>query len=299
LPKNSIKEVIASNLVATVYTYDMAEAINAEAERKQRTIHIQLKIDTGMNRLGIKPEEALPLIKKIRLLKNIRLEGIFSHFSVADETDKTYTEWQFRRLQQLLDLLRKEKIDYGKVHTANSAALVDIPKTYLDYVRAGIIIYGLYPSEEVNKENLKVDPILSFKTEVAHVKIVEPGESISYVRTYTTKKRTKIITLPVGYADGYNRLLSNKGEVLINGLRHPIVGNVCMDMCMAAADMDEEIKQGDEAVLIGSQGNERIPIEELAKKTGTINYEVQCAIQKRVPRVYFKNRKLIDVVKYT
>jgi alanine racemase len=167
---------------------------------------------------------------------------------------------------------------------------------HLDMVRAGIMIYGLYPSDEVIKGNVKIEPILSFKTTVAHVKEVDAGASISYVRTYKTSKRTKIATLPVGYADGYNRLLSNKGEVLIRGKRYPIVGNVCMDMCMAEIG-DEIIETGDEVVLIGRQGNETITIEEIAKKTGTINYEVQCAINKRVPRVYLKDNKIIEVVK--
>lgn len=294
IPEEDIENIFRYNLVPVVYYKEFADALDEKAKEKKTKLKVHVKIDTGMHRLGVNADDALDFLDYVMKKNNLAVEGIFSHFSVADEADKAYTEWQFSRLKKIIEKMKGKDIIF---HTANSAAIIDMQNTYLNMVRAGIMIYGLYPSDEVIKGNVELEPILSFKTTVAYVKEVEAGSSISYVRTYKTSKRTKIVTLPVGYADGYNRLLSNKGEVLIKGKRYPVVGNVCMDMIMAEVG-DDDINIGDEVVLIGSQGNESITIEEVAKKIGTINYEVQCAINKRVPRVYIKSGNIINVIKY-
>ncbi len=299
IPEEDIDEIIKYNITPVAYSSDFLYKLDKKARLYNKKARVHIKIDTGMHRLGINADNAISFIKRnfyssSQRLQNIILEGIMTHFSVADEADKSYTEWQFSRFKKIIDEFKEKNIMF---HTANSATIIDLENMYLDGVRAGIMIYGLYPSDEVVKENIRIKPVCSFKTSVAFVKKVKPGSSISYVRTYTTNKETKIATLPVGYADGYNRLLSNKGEVLIKGKRYPVVGNICMDMCMVDIGNDD-IKIGDEAVLIGKQGNDEITIEEIAKKINTINYEVQCSISRRVPRVYIKENKIINVVKY-
>lgn len=294
IPDEDIKTIFRYDLTPVVYFRDFADLLDEKAKEFGKEIRVHAKIDTGMHRLGVNADDALDFLDYIMKKKHLKLSGVFSHFSVADEADKSYTEWQFSRLKKIIDKLKGKDIMF---HTANSAAIIDLENTYLNMVRAGIMIYGLYPSDEVMKQNIRLEPILSLKTTVAYVKYVEQGSSVSYVRTYKAKKRTKIVTLPIGYADGYNRLLSNKGEVLISGKRYPVAGNVCMDMIMADVG-DDDIRIGDEAVLIGKQGDEEIIIEEIAKKTGTINYEVQCAISRRVPRAYLKGNKIIEVKKY-
>jgi alanine racemase len=252
---------------------------------------IHLKVDTGMGRIGIFPYDVLRFIKRMKALKNVEIEGIFTHFSVADEKDKFYTEEQFRKFIEILTILEKEGIKIPIKHVGNSATLLDLPHMWLDMVRPGIAIYGLYPSKEV-KKTINLIPAQQFKTKIVFIKELPLGESISYGRTYITKRRMRVASLPVGYADGYNRLLSNQGEVLVRGQRVPIIGRVCMDQCMIDVTNLTQVEIGDEVVLWGRQGEEMITVEEIAQKIRTINYEiVHMPDKKRVPKLFIRDGK--------
>jgi len=222
-------------------------------------------------------------VRKVKSFKNLNLEGLFSHFSSADEKDKTFSKRQLQLFDQVIGNLQIAGIEVPKKHMANSAAILDLPQSYYDIVRPGIMLYGLYPSRAVS-HSIELKPAMTLKTKVSRVKVVPPGTPISYGRTFITNKKTTVATLPVGYADGYNRLLSNHGEVLIKGRRAPVIGTICMDMCMVDASSVEDVRPGDEVILFG----EELPVDEIAAKIGTINYEVVCGVNQRVPRVYIK-----------
>jgi len=288
--KQQAELLVSYNITPTVCEYEMIEKLSESAVKEDKVVKVHLKVDTGMGRIGIFSYDILRFIKRIRALKNVEIEGIFTHFSVADEKDKTYTEEQFRKFMEVLTLLEKEEIRIPIKHVGNSATLLDLPHMWLDLVRPGISIYGLYPSTEVQK-TIKLIPAHSFKTRIVFLKELSAGEYISYGRTYTTiKKRTKVASLPVGYADGYNRLLSNQGEVLVRGRRFPIIGRICMDQCMIDVSSLLEVKIGDEVVLWGRQGEEEITVEEISEKIGTINYEiVHLPDKKRVPKLFIND----------
>jgi len=290
--KQQAELLVSYNITPTVCEYEMIEKLSESAIKEDKVVKVHLKVDTGMGRIGIFSHDILRFIKRIRALKNVEIEGIFTHFSVADEKDKTYTEEQFRKFMEVLTLLEKEEIKIPIKHVGNSATLLDLPHMWLDLVRPGISIYGLYPSTEVQK-TIKLIPAHSFRTRIVFLKELSAGEYISYGRTYTTiKKRTKVASLPVGYADGYNRLLSNQGEVLVRGRRFPIIGRICMDQCMIDVSSLLEVKIGDEVVLWGRQGEEEITVEEISEKIGTINYEiVHLPDKKRVPKLFIKDGK--------
>lgn len=290
--KQQAELLVSYNITPAVCEYEMIEKLSESAIKEDKVIKVHLKVDTGMGRIGIFSHDILSFIKKVRALKNVEIEGIFTHFSVADEKNKTYTEEQFKKFMEVLTLLEKEEIRIPIKHVGNSATLLDLPHMWLDLVRPGISIYGLYPSTEV-KKTIKLIPAHSFRTRIVFLKELSSGEYISYGRTYTTiKKRTKIASLPVGYADGYNRLLSNQGEVLVRGRRFPIIGRICMDQCMIDVSSLREVKIGDEVVLWGRQGEEEITVEEISEKIGTINYEiVHLPDKKRVPKLFIKDRK--------
>ncbi len=290
--KQQAELLVSYNITPAVCEYEMIEKLSESAIKEDKVIKVHLKVDTGMGRIGIFSHDILSFIKKVRALKNVEIEGIFTHFSVADEKNKTYTEEQFKKFMEVLTLLEKEEIRIPIKHVGNSATLLDLPHMWLDLVRPGISIYGLYPSTEVQK-TIKLIPAHSFRTRIVFLKELSSGEYISYGRTYTTiKKRTKIASLPVGYADGYNRLLSNQGEVLVRGRRFPIIGRICMDQCMIDVSSLREVKIGDEVVLWGRQGEEEITVEEISEKIGTINYEiVHLPDKKRVPKLFIKDRK--------
>jgi len=287
--KQQAELLVSYNITPTVCEYEMIEKLSESAIKEDKVVKVHLKVDTGMGRIGIFFYDILRFIKRIRALKNVEIEGVFTHFSVADGKDKTYTEEQFKKFMEVLTVLEKEEIKIPIKHVGNSATLLDLPHMWLDLVRPGISIYGLYPSTEVQK-TIKLIPAHSFKTRIIFLKELSAGEYISYGRTYTTiKKRTKIASLPVGYADGYNRLLSNKGEVLARGRRFPIIGRICMDQCMIDVSSLLEVKIGDEVVLWGRQGEEEITVEEISEKIGTINYEiVHLPDKKRVPKLFIK-----------
>lgn len=290
--KQQAELLVSYNITPAVCEYEMIEKLSESTIKEGKAVKVHLKVDTGMGRIGILSHDILRFIKKIRALKNVEIEGIFTHFSVADEKNKTYTEEQFKKFMGVLTLLEKEGIRIPIKHVGNSATLLDLPHMWLDLVRPGISIYGLYPSTEVQK-TIKLIPAHSFRTRIVFLKELSAGEYISYGRTYTTiKKRTKVASLPVGYADGYNRLLSNQGEVLITGRRFPIIGRICMDQCMVDVSSLLEVKIGDEVVLWGRQGEEEITVEEISEKIGTINYEiVHLPDKKRVPKLFIKDGK--------
>lgn len=290
--KQQAELLVYYNITPAVCEYEMIEKLSESAIKVGKVVKVHLKVDTGMGRIGILSHDILRFSKKIRALKKVEIEGIFTHFSVADEKNKTYTEEQFKKFIEVLTFLEKEEKRIPIKHVGNSATLLDLPHMWLDLVRPGISIYGLYPSTEVQK-TIKLIPAHSFRTRIVFLKELSAGEYVSYGRTYTTiKKRTKVASLPVGYADGYNRLLSNQGEVLVRGRRFPIIGRICMDQCMVDVSSLLEVKIGDEVVLWGRQGQEEITVEEISEKIGTINYEiVHMPDKKRVPKLFIKDGK--------
>lgn len=281
-PEEAYK-VVKFQLSQAVASVELLEALNHEASKVSTWISVHVKLETGMGRIGVKPEDAVSFVRKVKSFKNLNLEGLFSHFSSADEKDKTFSERQLQLFDQVIGNLQLAGIEVPKKHIANSAAILDLPQSYYDIVRPGIMIYGLYPSREVS-HSIELKHAMTFKTKISEVKVVPPGTPISYGRTFITKKKTTVATLPVGYADGYNRLLSNHGEVLVKGRRAPVIGTICMDMCMVDASSVEDIRPGDEVILFG----EELPVDEIAAKIGTINYEVVCGVNKRVPRIYIQ-----------
>jgi len=285
-PHPYVERLFDADLTQTVYTLELAQLISDTAKQKGKKVKIHVKIDTGMGRVGIWHENATPLIKKIASLPNLLIEGLFTHFSKADDTSSDFTMDQFNKFLTVVDAIRSEGIYIPIAHAANSAAMLNFPKTHLDMVRVGICMYGLQPFEK-SCYDLELKPVLTFRTKVIYVKEVAAGIPISYGASYFTKSKTHIATLPVGYADGLSRGLSNKGKVIIRNKRFPIVGAVTMDMIMVDVG-SEKIEVGDDAVLIGGQENKLISANEIARLDETINYEVLCGIGKRVPRTYLK-----------
>ena len=278
-----VEPVLKYGLTPTVCHLEAAEALSAAAGGRRVGIHV--KVDTGMGRIGLMPEEVLPFIRRVCALPGIELGGVFSHLARADERDKSHALGQLRIFEEVCAALRAAGIDPGIRHLANSAATIELPQAHLDMVRTGIMIYGLRPSAEVDLSRVELRPALSLHARVVFVKRVPAGTGISYGHIYHTKAPATIATLPIGYADGWTRLLSGKAEVLIGGRRYPMVGRICMDQAMVDLG-DDETSLGAEAVLIGRQGDEAITADEVAEKLGTINYEVVCMIGDRVPRVY-------------
>lgn len=282
-PDDRIPELIEWDLIPTVFTEDFARKISEEAEKSGQRADVHIKIETGMGRIGVKAEEAMPLIRAVDRMPGVRIAGIFTHFATADCEDKTYTHEQMARYARLIKEIDEAGIDVGLRHIENSAALIDFDKTIFDGVRPGIVLYGLYPSDEVKKENLKISPVMSFMTKIAHIKTLHDGESVGYGRAWKADGDRVVATLPVGYADGYSRILSGKGtEVYLHGKRAPVIGNICMDQCMIDITDIPEAEVGDDVELFGRH----ISADEIAKRLGTINYEVVCMVNKRVPRVY-------------
>jgi alanine racemase len=293
-------EIIKYNVTQTVFSHDLAEALSAAAVRAGARVKVHVKVDTGMTRVGFMPGySAVKNIIRISSLPGIIIEGLFTHFAAADEADKSYTQMQFDKFMSIWNELNRVGVLIPIKHCCNSAALIDLPEMHLDMVRPGIILYGLYPSGEVDKSKIDLKPAMSLKANVILVKDVEEGVDVSYGRTFKTASQSRIATLPVGYADGYSRLLSGRGKVLINGEFAPIIGRVCMDQCMAdITGFKSDVKVGDEVVLIGSQNGKTISAEDVAKWSSTINYEVVSLIGKRIPRFYIKNGEVSKVLNY-
>ncbi len=284
-------ELVRKDIRPTVYTEEMAEAISEEAVRQDKTAHLHIKIDTGMGRIGFPVnEKSADIIKRISLLPKIELEGMFTHFARADEADKTYTLRQHGLFMKMKKMIEEQGIKIRYFDCDNSAGIIDFPDMKHDLARAGISTYGMYPSDEVNKDAVDLKPALTLTSHVSYVKEVEPGTSVSYGGTFVADKKMRIATIPVGYGDGYPRSLSNKGYVLIRGKRARILGRVCMDQFMVDVTDIPGVKFMDPVTLIGRDGDGTITVEELAELSGRFHYEFVCCLGKRVPRVYRRSK---------
>lgn len=298
-PYQQYEELLKYDIIQTVFQYDMAKRLSDIAVSLEKQAKIHIKVDTGMTRIGFKDtDESIQIIKEINKLPNIIIDGVFTHFASADEEDKTSARKQLSRFLTFTEKLEKEGIHIPVKHVSNSASIIDLPESNLDMVRSGIITYGMYPSDQVNKNRLKLQPALSLISNVVYVKSVEALTGISYNSTYVTKRDSVIATIPVGYGDGYPRQLSSKGRVLIHGKSAPIVGRVCMDQFMVDVTDIPDVKEGDKVTLIGQDGDETVTVEEVANLAGSFNYELVCDIGKRVPRVYYKEGKKVGTADY-
>ena len=298
-PEPLYEPMIKYEITTAVFQLDMAEKISAAAVRMGKTAHIHIALDTGMSRIGFKPcNDSLDVIKKIASLPGISIDGCFTHFARMDEKDKTKAKEQFRLYMDFVTKLEECGIHIPVKHVSNSAGIIEMQEVNLDMVRDGISVYGMYPSEEVQKERLPLKPAMEVKAYVSYVKTLEAGIEIGYGGTYTTKAETKVATIPVGYADGYPRSLSNKGRVIIRGKSAPILGRVCMDQFMVDVTDIHGVAEGDEVTLVGHDGEEYISIEEISEMAYSFNYEFVCDIGKRVPRVYYRHGKKVDTKDY-
>lgn len=293
------RSMIEHEIRMTVYTEEMAREVSDLAVSMGKNAYIHIKLDTGMSRLGFPTcQESVEHITNISRMPNLVMEGMFTHFAKADETDKSFTRKQMKEYCWMKDALTKEAVTFTYYHCSNSAGIIDLEETNMDLVRAGIATYGMYPSEEVVKENVPLKPAMELISHVAHVKWVKTGTPISYGGTFVTDKRTRVATIPVGYGDGYPRSLSNKGYVLIKGKKAPILGRVCMDQFMVDVTEIPEAAMGDRVTLIGREGQQEITMELLGELSGRFNYELACDITKRVPRVYTKGGEILYTKDY-
>ncbi|REE85361.1 alanine racemase [Paenibacillus taihuensis] len=300
VPPEGLAAAREANISIALFSDAIIEAAAAlPPSDKKLTVHV--KIDTGMGRLGILAgDEALPFVQRAVQEPNLFVEGLFTHYARADETDKSYTELQYERFTKVVKELKAAGLEIPIIHAANSAAGIDTPEMGYGMLRLGISMYGLYPSAEVNKTRIALEPVLTLKTAVVMVKDVPPGWGISYGTRYFTQGTEAIGTIPIGYADGFNRMLTGKAEVLVRGQRVPVRGTICMDQCMigldaAAAAGNKPVEVGEEVVVIGRQGDAAITTEEVADQLGTINYEITCALANRVPRVYMRGGSVTAV----
>ena len=288
------RHIVHWHLTPTVNTWEQATALSSAAGESGKTVPIHVKVDTGMGRFGLLPGEVVDFVRAISRLPGLRLEGLYTHFAIADAADKTYTRRQFGTYMDVVAQLEEVGFSFPLKHVANSATTLDLPEMALDMVRCGIALYGLHPSSEVAPA-VPLRPAMTLKSRVARVRTLPPGSSISYGCTYTTTRPTPVALVPVGYGDGYHRILSNKGQVLIHGQRAPIVGRVCMDQFVVDVSDIPEVHQDDEVVVFGQQGEAEITAEEVACWAQTINYEVTTSILPRVTRVFLKGKKVIEV----
>lgn len=283
-----------------VFREDSLEALSAAAVKTGKNIKVHIKVDTGMSRIGITPDEAgLLFVEKLMKQKGIEIEGIFTHFARADEADKTSA---MRQLAAFSDFVRRiEKtlpITIPVKHCSNSAGILELPEANMDVVRAGITLYGLYPSKEVSAERVPLRPALSLYSHIVYIKTLKKGQSVSYGGTYTAAEDMRVATIPIGYGDGYPRSLSNKGYVLIHGKRAAILGRICMDQFMVDISEIPEAKEGDKVTLLGFSGKEQLSAEILGELSGRFNYELVCDLGKRVPRVYVRDGRIVSVKDY-
>ncbi|MEN6316137.1 MAG: alanine racemase [Clostridiaceae bacterium] len=294
------EEIVINDVTQAVFSREMAQVLSKAAVKLCRSAKIHVKLDTGMTRVGFMPDQgAIQSILELGKLPGLMIEGLFTHFASADETERDYTMMQFERYMNVCSELVKLGVHIPLRHVCNSAGIMQYPQMHLDMVRPGIILYGLYPSQEVDREKISLKPAMTLKANVILVKDVEPGTCISYGRTFRTSRPSKIATVPIGYADGYTRLLSNKGRMLVNGEYAPVVGRICMDQCMIdVTDLKHEVHVGDEVVIFGSQNGACISVDEVAADIGTISYEMICIIGKRIPRVYLKGGRISSVLNY-
>lgn len=292
-PPEAIETAAKQDITLTIHTEEMLQAIELRLN-PTRLLKVHIKIDTGMGRLGlVNHEEAIRFISRALQVEGVTVEGLFTHYAKADEYDKNYTRMQHERLKRIVEHFHVQGITFPLVHAGNSAAAIDTPELSFNMIRLGISLYGLYPSKEVKRNKINLQPVMSFKTGVVMVKTLPPDSGVSYGGVYQTWQNEQIVTLPVGYADGYPRMLTGKAEVLVRGKRLPVVGRICMDQCMVNASEFPALYLGEEAVLIGKQGEECITADELAEKIGTNNYEIVSMVSNRVPRVYVREGKTV------
>jgi len=283
--KRQVKLLFSYNLIPTVFNLEHLKILEWGIKQFGKgKIKIHVKVDTGMSRLGIKPNEALNLIQYISKKKCFEIDGIYTHFATADENDKTFTLYQLEKFNKILNQLKNRDINYGLAHAANSGAILDVPNSYFDMVRPGILLYGYFPSQETT-ESIKIKPVMSLHSKVASVKKIIKGDTVSYGRKFTSKKNTKIISIPLGYADGVNRNLSNKMEVIVKGKKYKQVGTVTMDRFMVNINNDN-IKVDDKVIMLGNVKNNYISAWDWCKAINTIPYEITCNIGHRIPRIY-------------
>lgn len=281
-PLEQSDQLVEYDIEQAVFTLEAAKALSEAAVKQNKTAKIHLKIDTGMSRIGIEPRKAGELAAEIQALPNIEIIGMFSHFAKADYEDKTFAYEQLNNFKEAIALIEEKGIHILIKHIANSAAILEMPEAHFDMVRAGVILYGLWPSDEV-KPCIDLQPAMQLRAKVAYVKTLPVGRGIGYGQIFQTERESKIATIPIGYADGWTRMLTGKVKVAIHGHLVPIVGKICMDQCMADVTDIGEVKIGDDVVLFG---NDLVTIDDIANLLGTINYEVVCMVGKRVPRVY-------------
>ncbi|RMD98711.1 MAG: alanine racemase [Calditrichaeota bacterium] len=282
--EDQLRLFVEYHLTPTIYTRNCAEFLSMIGQNLNKKISVHIKIDTGMGRVGVPYGDAVEFIEFAQNLPGIEIEGVYTHFATSDEKDKGYALSQFAKFEAILRSLNDKGIKIALRHCANSGAILDLPHTYLDLVRPGVMMYGYYPSDETS-ESVPIQPLMTLKTRVLFIKKVPENTSLSYGRKFITKKPTRIATLPVGYADGYNRLLTNKAHVTIRGKKFPVVGRVCMDLILVDLGNDDQIEMGDEVILFGSGEND-FSVKDYCKIVDTIPYEVTCWVSKRVPRVY-------------
>ncbi|MCD6257146.1 alanine racemase [Candidatus Aerophobetes bacterium] len=291
--QDDLEAFIHYNLTIAIGDLEIAKQLSHLAKKYEKKAKIHINIDTGMARLGIVAREAKDKIKKIVSLPGIYVEGIFTHFSSACEEDKTPTYLQFKKYREIIDKLEKEGIYIPIHHVADSATLLDLPSMHLDMVRPGIAIYGAYPSESI-KNKAELEPVSQLKTRIISLRKIPAGSKVGYGGTYRTKRETTVATIPIGYADGYSRKMSNRGEVIIKGKRAPVIGRICMDHCMIDVTDIPGVKLGDEVVMWGKQGTEYITLSEIAKKAETIVYEIVPLVDKRrVTHIFLQKGKIV------
>ena len=294
-------EVIRYGITSTIYFYEAAKMLAKAALKRGKTAKIHIKIDTGMTRVGFDWKTATENILEVAKIRGLEIEGLFTHFATADEADSDYTKMQFERYMQVAQGLKQSGLAIPIKHVCNSAAAINYPWMHLDMIRPGISLYGCYPAGEEGQEKEKIvlKPVMSFKTEVIRVREVDEGTSVSYGRIFTAKRKSCIATIPVGYADGFTRMLTGKASVLVKGCKAPVVGKICMDQCMIdVTGVPETVEIGDEVVLFGTQAGNRILADDLGNLAGTINYEILCMVSRRIPRYYLCKGKMIGSENY-
>lgn len=297
-PNHLLECLLDNNLIQTFYTLEQVIFYSKVCESRKLVGKIHIKLDTGMHRIGMRADaESADEVLEMSKLPYIEIEGLYTHFATADDTDKTYTLRQVEKYNHFLALLKDREVEIPVQHVSNSAAIIDLPELNYNMVRAGIMLYGLYPSNEVIKQNVELKQVMSLRAMISHVKQLEAGAGISYGLTYTTQETSDIASIPIGYADGFTRMFSGKAKALVQGEKRPVVGRICMDQCMIDVT-GLNCKQGDVITLFGEDQGKSITIDEVAAYIGTINYEIVCMIDKRVPRVYIENGELVKVKDY-
>lgn len=296
----SYEMLVEEEIRPAVFREDSIKQLAEAAKKVGKKAKVHIKVDTGMSRIGITPDEkGLEFVKQLMAYEEIEIEGIFTHFAKADEADKTDALRQFEVFRVFIEMIEKRLgLWIPMKHCANSAGIIELPQASMDAVRAGISLYGLYPSEEVNKDIVPMEAALSWYSHIIYIKTLQPGQSVSYGGTFTAREKMRIATIPLGYGDGYPRSLSGKGYVLIHGRKAPILGRVCMDQFMVDISKIPEAKEGDLVTLIGKDGEEGISVEYLGDLSGRFNYELVCDIGKRVPRIYVKGTEIVGVKDY-